>query len=246
MLVNLRHPYRVTCGTPSPTLLVVAGVQSHRVTIIKELKMLRRKKTKTAKIRSFIAANPNASARYIADQLNVTIQSVYNVKYKLRAAENKPKVVTLVGVSDKSIMEQLNPDIPVYKDSVTNVTSTRLKELLSKRLMQGTHRPEHPVLDKDLDNPIPAKKSAEIKNKLIMEYFPPSDPVNNPDHYTDGGIETIDYIEAKGLGYHLGNAVKYISRAGKKGTNQGLEDLKKAQWYLARAIEKNEYASPSR
>jgi hypothetical protein len=74
----------------------------------------------------------------------------------------------------------------------------------------------------------------------------PSDPVNNPTHYTDGGIETIDYIEAKGLGYHLGNAVKYISRAGKKGTNQGLEDLRKAQWYLARAIEKNEYASPSR
>jgi hypothetical protein len=87
---------------------------------------------------------------------------------------------------------------------------------------------------------------AEIKKKLIMEFIPPSDPVNNPDHYTDGGIETIDYIEAKRLGYHLGNAVKYISRAGKKGTNQGLEDLRKAQWYLARAIEKNEYASPSR
>ena len=72
------------------------------------------------------------------------------------------------------------------------------------------------------------------------------DAVNHPPHYKDGGIETIDYIEAKGLGYHLGNAVKYISRAGKKGTNQGLEDLKKAQWYLNRAIEKNEYASPSR
>ena len=183
----------------------------------------KRKKTKAAKIRSFIAANPNATARYIADQLGFPIQSVYNVKHKLRAAENKPKVVTLVGVSDKSIMEQLNPDIPVYKDSVTNVTSTKLKELMSKRLMQGAGRGAHPVLDKDL-----------------------SDPVNNPTHYTDGGIETIDYIEAKGLGYHLGNAEKYISRAGKKGTNQGLEDLRKAQWYLARAIEKNEYASPSR
>ena len=170
----------------------------------------KRKKTTAAKIRSFIAANPNATARYVADQLNVPIQSVYNVKHKLRAAENKPKIVTLVGVSDKSIMEQLNPDIPVYKDSVTNVTSTRLKKL-----------------------------AIEMIEK-------PSDVVNNPAHYTDGGIETIDYIEAKGLGYHLGNAVKYISRAGKKGTNQGLEDLRKAQWYLARAIEKNEYASPSR
>ena len=74
----------------------------------------------------------------------------------------------------------------------------------------------------------------------------PHDPVTNPAHYTDGGVETIDFIEAKGLGYHLGNAVKYISRAGKKGTNAGLEDLKKAQWYIARAIEKNEYANPTR
>jgi hypothetical protein len=63
------------------------------------------------------------------------------------------------------------------------------------------------------------------------------DPVNNPAHYTDGGIETIDFIEAKGLGFNLGNAVKYISRAGKKGNR--LQDLQKAQWYLAREI-KNE------
>jgi hypothetical protein len=61
------------------------------------------------------------------------------------------------------------------------------------------------------------------------------DPVNNPAHYTDGGIETIDFIEAKGLGFNLGNAVKYISRAGKKGNR--LQDLQKAQWYLAREID---------
>lgn len=90
------------------------------------------------------------------------------------------------------------------------------------------------------------KKTPAPQKPLIMEYIPPADPVNHPEHYKFGGIETIDFIEAKGLGYHLGNAVKYISRAGKKGTNQGLEDLKKAQWYLSRAIEKNEYASPNR
>lgn len=42
------------------------------------------------------------------------------------------------------------------------------------------------------------------------------DPVNHPSHYTYGKIETIDYIEDKGLGFNLGNAVKYISRAGHK------------------------------
>jgi hypothetical protein len=67
-----------------------------------------------------------------------------------------------------------------------------------------------------------------------------SDPVNHPAHYKVGGIETIDFIEAKGLGYHIGNVVKYITRAGHKGTTNGLEDLKKARWYLDRAIEKNE------
>ena len=63
------------------------------------------------------------------------------------------------------------------------------------------------------------------------------DPVNHPPHYKAGGIETIDFIEAKQLGYHLGNVVKYISRAQHKG---GMQDLLKAQWYLNRAIEKGE------
>ena len=61
------------------------------------------------------------------------------------------------------------------------------------------------------------------------------DNVNHPSHYKTGGIETIDFIEAKQLGYHLGNVVKYITRADHKGNK--LEDLKKAQWYLSRAIE---------
>ena len=72
------------------------------------------------------------------------------------------------------------------------------------------------------------------------------DAVNHPAHYKDGGIEVIDFIEAKRLGYHLGNVLKYICRAGKKGTNMGLQDLQKARWYLDRAIEKNEVDQPSR
>ena len=64
------------------------------------------------------------------------------------------------------------------------------------------------------------------------------DPVNYPSHYTDGKIEVIDFIEDKGFGYHLGNAVKYISRAGKKDPNKTIEDLEKADWYLRREIER--------
>lgn len=64
----------------------------------------------------------------------------------------------------------------------------------------------------------------------------PVDLVNHPPHYKQGGIETIDFIEAKGLNYHLGNTVKYITRADHKGT--ALQDLQKARWYLDREIAK--------
>ena len=66
-----------------------------------------------------------------------------------------------------------------------------------------------------------------------------SDIVNRPKHYTDGKIEVIDYIEDKQFNYHLGNAIKYISRAGKKGDY--VTDLKKAIWYLEREIKRYEY-----
>jgi hypothetical protein len=64
-----------------------------------------------------------------------------------------------------------------------------------------------------------------------------NDPVNHPSHYTASGIETIDVIEAWDLDFCLGNAVKYISRAGKKDPEKELEDLKKARWYVDRRIE---------
>ena len=60
------------------------------------------------------------------------------------------------------------------------------------------------------------------------------DLVNHPEHYTKGGIEVIDFIEAKELNYHLGNVIKYVSRAGHKADR--LEDLQKAHWYLIREI----------
>lgn len=64
---------------------------------------------------------------------------------------------------------------------------------------------------------------------------PKTDNVNHPPHYKVGGIETIDFIEAKGLNYHLGNVVKYVARADHKGDR--IENLMKAQWYLTREIE---------
>ncbi len=69
-----------------------------------------------------------------------------------------------------------------------------------------------------------------------MEIRMNSDAVNRPDHYTAGGIEVIDIIEKKNLGYHLGNAVKYLLRAGVKDPDKWEEDLQKAVWYIERYI----------
>jgi len=79
--------------------------------------------------------------------------------------------------------------------------------------------------------------------KLFSEAYEKyqSDPVNHPLHYRAGGVETIDFIEAKDLNYRLGNVVKYVSRAGKKATDP-IEDLKKAAWYLEREIAARERA----
>lgn len=64
------------------------------------------------------------------------------------------------------------------------------------------------------------------------------DPVNKSSHYNRGKIEVIDFIEDQKLDFHLGNAVKYISRAGFKGeSDKTVEDLRKAIYYLQREID---------
>jgi len=62
------------------------------------------------------------------------------------------------------------------------------------------------------------------------------DTVNHPSHYQGKGMEVADVIEAFGLDWHHGTAVKYLLRAGKKDSE--LADIKKALWYVARRAEK--------
>lgn len=68
------------------------------------------------------------------------------------------------------------------------------------------------------------------------------DVINRPSHYggdvEDNPYETIKVIEAWKLGFHLGNVVKYVSRAGKKEEADEVDDLKKAEWYLRREIKR--------
>lgn len=65
-----------------------------------------------------------------------------------------------------------------------------------------------------------------------------SDPVNHPKHYTShpSGVECITIVEH--MGFCIGNAIKYLWRADKKGPP--IEDLKKARWYIDREIQRRE------
>ncbi len=94
------------------------------------------------------------------------------------------------------------------------------------------------TMPKQLELLLTQTSSQSIRPKIrlqgTVDRSPEVDMVNSPPHYTAGGVETIDFIEAKNLNYNLGNAVKYITRAGLKGNR--VEDLKKAKWYIEREI----------
>lgn len=82
-----------------------------------------------------------------------------------------------------------------------------------------------------------------LEKEKIDAMFAPSKSnsnVDHPSHYNSGKIEVIDFIEDQGLDFSLGNAVKYICRAGKKDPDKVVEDLQKAIFYIQHKIDKLE------
>lgn len=98
------------------------------------------------------------------------------------------------------------------------------KVLTLKQIKEATARVQE-FIRQDLP-PLPSTQ--------IEMFEPTPDLVNHPAHYKVGGIETIDFIEAKKLNYNIGNVVKYLTRADHKGNRK--QDLEKALWYLNREI----------
>jgi hypothetical protein len=87
-------------------------------------------------------------------------------------------------------------------------------------------------------------KAMEEMEQMLSVIGKKSDLVNNPPHYKTGGIDFLDYAEAKGLteNAYLFNVVKYVSRAGKKVGADPVQDLEKAEFYLKREIERRKSA----
>ena len=165
------------------------------------------KQSKSQKVMKYIAKHPNAKANDIAKATGVDTSYVYTIISKAKKAGGV-KPLPLTGITPKQA-----------KDLAFQISQGRGKLRMGRPPMRM-----QTIAVGVSDTPIATRMATAADN------------VNHPSHYKTGGIETIDFIEAKGLGYHLGNVVKYITRAEHKGNRK--EDLLKAQWYLNRAIEK--------
>jgi hypothetical protein len=178
--------------------------------------------TKSAKIRKLLAKN--LSAGEIAKQLKIPANYVHTIKW-LDKKKQTPvyKKATFKSPRSKliqSVFQTVKDVEPIKKQRLSSVESllAELKAVESKPTKLIV-RPQH--------------KDAALKLLDMRE----ADLVNKPPHYTDGGVDTLKFIEAKDLNYRLGNVVKYISRAGKKVGSDPVQDLEKARFYLEREIE---------
>ena len=124
----------------------------------------------------------------------------------------------------------------VSKNNIWNVLwKEKQKEKQKKIQVERNHDPKVVKAEKEYIKKVEALYKKPDLKKIEALYKKP-DLVNHPPHYKAGGIEVIDFIEAKDLNFRLGNAVKYISRAGKKASDP-VQDLEKAAWYLKREID---------
>lgn len=164
----------------------------------------------------------------IAKELNCSVKQAENLIYrnkinKLLNAEESPD-------SEVIVPEQKTIE---HQDSL-------------QEIWQQADQMFHEVFEpqaKQVNQQIVEKLAEKLKQIPKSEIGTP-DLVNNPSHYTFGNVETIDYIKAKFTpemfeGLCVGAAIQYLSRYKHKG---GLEDLKKAQWYLDKIIAVKETA----
>ncbi|EKB1221289.1 DUF3310 domain-containing protein [Listeria monocytogenes] len=122
------------------------------------------------------------------------------------------KYYIYLGVASKEYCEKVYPDTPIRKYKAKQDEVAKLHDAAANIMKTFS------------------AVGVSMKNEN-------NDNVNNPSHYTSGGIETLDYIKAKVKDYPsyvAGNILKYVSRYEHK---NGIEDLKKAQFYLNDLIE---------
>ena len=170
-----------------------------------------KKLSNTAAVANMLRTKPGLKADDIVKKLKVSKVYAYNLLTQAR--------------------KKMIDDLPVVEDTVTG-ENARLSTERVNALIKG-RRGEEPLFGR--------RGEKGVTLKQLIDAAEHTDNVNHPAHYKVGGIETIDFIEAKLTaeeyrGYLRGNVLKYMSRADHKGDR--LENLKKAQWYLNREIGK--------
>jgi len=201
--------------------------------------MTTKKTPMSRQIAEYIRANPTAKPADIAKELGTSTAYVYAIVSKMKGKSGKKSKPTpaqraeairlkLAKIEGQKKMVRVftgtsGQSITAHVDQITNLTPEQQERLIAN-LGQGRTRMQGGVT------------AQMMKDTVTFMQNEKADNVNHPAHYKVGGLETIDFIEAKGLGYNLGNVVKYITRAAHKGNAS--EDLAKARWYLNREIAK--------
>ena len=166
-----------------------------------------KKLTSTTKVLRYVKKNPNAKAKEVAQAVGVPVNTVYQV---VHLAKKKVNGVPMTALKPSTNAPNAQMSLNLFSDPPKRGRPSKRLRMQSAPLTE--------IRD-------------DGRVHLVRAL---TDNVNHPPHYKTGGIETIDFIEAKSLNYNLGNVVKYITRADHKGHK--LEDLQKAQWYLNREV----------
>ena len=166
------------------------------------------KENKVLLVANYLHDHPNATGAQIAKKFKCALSYAYVLMSKAKSIE----------MSVQEVVDEI-------EDSYNSRIAETINEIeqINSRLAQSRSV---------TTNEMPLTEIAHNGQVQFVKEL--RDNINHPPHYKVGGIETIDFIEAKGLDYHLGNVIKYISRSDHKGDK--LENLQKAQWYLTRAI----------
>ena len=184
-----------------------------------------KKLSRAEKIRRYLRAHPDMALKDIAEKFGTTYQVVYMVR------KNMPKKITITA-TEAAVANRLGISTVEYaKQKAKILKEPKRKPAEALPVPEAGDGFVYRWVNTDA---LSEEAKDALASKLITMEEPASDPVNHPAHYKTGGIETIDFIEAKKLNYNMGNAVKYISRAEHKGNKQ--QDLEKAVWYLNREL----------
>jgi len=204
--------------------------------------------TNAKKIRRMLAEGK--TAKEISKKLGVPNSYVHTIKWQDKKASN---LISKVFAKTRDIRKSKPTKLivkPKDLDDALKLLGERDAKAKRKSLADQLIEKKLIAVPEDADKwmELMRKQYGKSTPEVIEQLLNPKhlfgeiradvDLVNKPPHYTTGGIDFLDYAEAKGLteNAYLFNVVKYVSRAGKKVGSDPIEDLKKAQFYLNREI----------